>query len=176
MGEMQMYRDAIDSAPNEMTSSQATPYLYVGSGLSNVYLVGVKYRVWESGDQSAEIPCLPELLNAIAKALVAKDGPLKGEEARFLRKRMGFSAKGFAEFIGYTPEHLSRIENDSVEWQQQTDLLIRLVYAALEKLPARVSQRVVNAKWRADFDHKQNIVATLDSNHCWQVQIDSVAA
>ena len=170
-----MYRDAIDGAIRELTSSQADPYLYVGSGLPNVYVVGVKYKVWENGDQSAEIPCMPDLLKAIAKVLVAKKTPLKGEEVRFLRKRTGLSSKAFAELIGYNPQHYSRIENDSVEWQQQTDLLIRLVYAAFEKLP-KVSAQLVHTKWNADFDHRQNIIARLDSNHNWQVQIDCVAA
>lgn len=171
-----MYRDAIENAPKEMTSSQATPYLYVGSGLSNVYLVGVKYEVWENGDQSAEIPCLPDLLKAIAKALVTKKAPLKGEEARFLRKRTGYSSKAFAELIGYSAEQYSRIENEAVNLQHNADLLIRLVYAAFEKLPSKVGSQLINTKWSADFDHKQNIVATLDSNHNWQVQIACVAA
>jgi DNA-binding transcriptional regulator YiaG len=160
----------------EFTSTPETPYHYVGSGLSNVQLVGVKYQQWENGDQSAEIPSLPELLKALSKAIVAKKGPLKGEEVRFLRKRMGFSSKGFAELIGYNAQHFSRIENDATEWKQQTDLLIRLVFAVGEKLPSKISDKVVHTRWKADFDHKQNIVATLDSNHNWQVQIDCEAA
>ena len=171
-----MYRDATEHAFVEAVSSEAAPYLYVGSGLSNVYLVGVTFRRWENGDQSADIPCLQQLLTAIARALVAKAGPLKGEEVRFLRKRMGYASKAFAEFLGFAPETISRIENDAVEWQKQTDMLIRFVYAALEKLPAKVSQNVVSAKWTADFDKKQNIIATLDRKHNWQVQIDCVAA
>jgi len=167
--------NAIDTA-REMTSSHANPYLYVGSGLSNVYLVGIKYQIWENGEQSAEIPCLPALLKAIAKALVTKKVPLKGDEARFLRKRTGHSSKGFAELIGYSAEQYSRIENEAVNLQHNTDLLIRLVYAAFEKLPVKVNSELVQTKWTADFDHKQNIVATLDSKHIWQVQIDCVAA
>ena len=62
-------------------SSKAKPYHYVGSGLPNVYLVGVTYRTWpETGQQAADIPCLPELLEALAKALLSKRSALTGDE------------------------------------------------------------------------------------------------
>ena len=54
-------------------STETEPYLFVDSGLRNVYLVGVEYEVAPAtGMQSAVIPCLPNLMEAIGKVLVEK--------------------------------------------------------------------------------------------------------
>lgn len=156
-------------------SSKSNPYHYVGSGLPNVYLVGVQYTQCANGEQSAEIPCLPELLKAIAKAVVEKKAPLTGEEVRFLRKRMRIPAKNFAEKLGFGPEHYSRLENGAAQISQQFDLLVRFFYASHEKL-TKVSEELVSTKWQADFDQKQQIFASKDSKNAWRVEFDNVAA
>ncbi len=62
-------------------STEVEPYHFVGSGLRNVYLVGVEYEVDSTtGMQSAAIPCLPALMEAIGKVLVEKTTALTGDE------------------------------------------------------------------------------------------------
>ena len=78
-------------------STERKPYHYVGAGLSNVYLIGVAYRVDRATAlQSADIPSLPALLDAIARVLLTKRAALSGDEMRFLRKRLRMASKDFA--------------------------------------------------------------------------------
>jgi hypothetical protein len=87
-------------------ATAAEPYHFVGSGLGNVYLVGVEYRVdLRNGLQSAVIPCLPSLMEAIGKVLVEKSTALTSDELRFLRKRLRYASKVFAKLVGVSEEH-----------------------------------------------------------------------
>ncbi len=164
----------------ENISTNMKPYHYVGSGLPNVYLVGVKYTPFSDGEQSAEIPCLPELLKAIAKAIVGKKTSLTGDEVRFLRKRMRITSKSFAEVLGFSSaEHYCRLETGAAEIQHQTELLIRFYYAAFEKLN-KLSHELTAAgattKWEANFDHQQRILASKDKQNVWHVELVFAAA
>ncbi len=150
-------------------SSERKPYRYVGSGLPNVYLVGVEYRVEkETGLQSADIPCLPALMEALAQALVAKRAPLTADELRFLRKRLRISSKDFAQFVGKTAETYSRLENGA-PLTPAVDRLFRLVYAALAKLPNETAEDVARTVWTAT-NRNERIVASQDENHHWVVK------
>jgi putative zinc finger/helix-turn-helix YgiT family protein len=116
----------------ELRATVDHPYKFWDSGLSNVYLVGIKYWVCEEcGSQAAEIPALEQLMSVIAKAVVMKPALLRGEEIRFLRKRLGKKAADFAELVNKTPEHFSKLENDQLPLQEDTDKLIRLTYGML---------------------------------------------
>ncbi len=93
-------------------STEAEPYHFFGSGLPNVYLVGVEYeRDPDTGLQSADIPSLPKLMEVIGKVVVEKKTPLSANEIRFLRKRLRYASKSFAELVGVGSEQYSRIEN-----------------------------------------------------------------
>jgi transcriptional regulator with XRE-family HTH domain len=108
------------------------PYHYVDSGLSNVYLIGVKY--WACSQcprQAAEIPAVEQLLNVIAKTVVMKPALMTGAEIRFLRKRVGKKQADFAALVDLTPEHFSKLENDLLPLPESTDKLIRLTYGML---------------------------------------------
>ncbi len=114
----------------EVRATTEHPYRFLDSGLSNVYLIGIRY--WdckECGKKAAEIPALEQLMSVIAKAVVMKPALLNGEEIRFLRKRLAKRAVEFAELINKTPEHLSKLENDQVPLPEDTDKLIRLTYS-----------------------------------------------
>jgi len=153
------------------TSTQAKPYHYVGAGLPNVYLVGVEYRVErETAMQSADIPCLPGLLDALAKALVEKRAPLTADELRFLRKRLQVASKEFAQYVGLTPEQYSRLENGAATITPMADRVVRLLYAALAKLPAEETAEVARTKWTAEMDHAERIIASHDADHNWIVK------
>lgn len=112
----------------EHLATAEQPFHFTDSGLSNVYLVGIKYFTCECGRVTTEIPAIKQLLQLIAKDLIEKPEALTGEEVRFLRKRLGKKAKDFAAEIGLQPETLSRIENGHVPVEQQTDKLIRADY------------------------------------------------
>ena len=116
----------------EFRATIERPYRFLDSGLSNVYLAGIKYWVCrECNAQAAEIPALEQLMSVMAKAVVMKAANLNGEEIRFLRKRLGKRAVEFAEFINKTPEHLSKLENDQLPLPEDTDKLIRLTYGLM---------------------------------------------
>lgn len=150
-------------------ASEARPYHYVGSGLGNVYLVGITYHVCKNcGGAAADIPALPELLTAIARALVKKDSGLTGEELRFLRKRLKLSGIEFSSMIGISAETLSRFENGRCAIQPNIDKLVRLIYASIAR------DRLVNleaiAKWSAELrtiSGGERIIATRDANDQW---------
>jgi len=162
---------AKDERVDVRRSSQTKPYHYVGAGLPNVYLVGVEYRVErESGLQSADIPCLPALLDALAKALVEKRAPLTADELRFLRKRLQIASKEFAVYVGLTPEQYSRLENGAATITPMADRVVRLLYAALAKLPADATAEVARTKWSAAMDHAERIIASQDEEHNWIVK------
>lgn len=161
--------DTLDRASLVKTSTDAEPYHFIGSGLRNVYLVGVEYEIdAETGEQSAVIPCLPNLMEAIGKVLVEKKSPLGADEARFLRKRLRFASKAFAELVGVTSEQFSRIENGAV-LTATMDRVVRLLYATLAKLPAKESEEVATTKWTAELNQAERIVACRDENDHWVV-------
>jgi putative transcriptional regulator len=155
----------------EKVATRAKPYHYVGSGLENVYLVGVKYRYWpETEMQSADIPRVPALLHALSRAVLEKQGLLTGDELRFLRKELRLPSKDFAALVGVTPEQYSRLENGATITPTM-DRLVRLLYVALAKLPAAAAEEVARASWTAERDHAQRIVASWDENHNWVVKM-----
>ena len=152
------------------TSTEVKPYHYVGSGLPNVYLVGVQYEMDEStGLQSADIPCVPALLAAIGKVLVGKKTPLRADEVRFLRKRLRVQSKLFAELVGISSEQYSRLENGAVGVSRSVERAIRLLYAALAELPAGDSQQVAKTIWTAELSADERIVACRDEQNHWIV-------
>ncbi len=88
------------------------PYRYTFCGLTNVMLYGITvYRCEACGCRSPEIPRTGELLRVIADVVSRRQGRLRGEEIRFLRKNMGVSAKEFAKAAGIAAATLSRAEN-----------------------------------------------------------------
>ncbi|MGA7524817.1 MAG: helix-turn-helix domain-containing protein [Acidobacteriaceae bacterium] len=113
----------------EHLATEKKPFHFTDSGLPNVYLIGIKYFTCECGNVVAEIPALKPLMRLIARDLIANPGALNGEEIRFLRKRLGMRAVDFAKALGLEPETLSRIENNKQPASEQSDKLIRLVYA-----------------------------------------------
>src|SRR5262249_35622032 len=70
----------------------------------------------------------PELHATIARAIALQPCPLRGQDIRFLRKQLGFSAREWAKFLRTDASTLSRWENDQQEIGTQSDSLIRLLY------------------------------------------------
>ena len=111
-----------------------SPYHFVDSGLPNVYLTGIKYRICtECKKQAADIPAVKQLMIVIGRTVVSKEAPLTGLEIRFLRKRLGKKASEFAKEIGVGDEEISRWENGHVQPSKSADRLIRVFYCILSR-------------------------------------------
>lgn len=82
-------------------------------------------RLW---DQSSRLKRMPELHATIARAVAMQPCPLRGQDIRFLRKQLGYSAKEWATFLRTDASTPSRWENDQQEIGTQSDTLIRLLY------------------------------------------------
>ena len=113
----------------EMTSKKGN-YLYEESGLRYVTLQNVVVsNCGQCGEQTVAIPKIEELHRVIAQAIIKKKERLSAEEARFLRKCLGWSGKDFAEHMGVTQETVSRWENGKEPMGPVADRLLRLILA-----------------------------------------------
>jgi transcriptional regulator with XRE-family HTH domain len=91
-----------------------------------VELLNVPVWVCDNGHEEVEIPAIEELHNLLAHMVVRQVAPLSGRDLRFLRKRIGLTARQFANRVGRTPEWISQIENDRAELDRPNELLFRL--------------------------------------------------
>ena len=108
--------------------SPANDLLELGHG-TDVRVEDDELTCTHCGVEVPEIPCVEQLNQFIAGVITKKPSLLTGSEIRFLRNRAGFSSKQFAEMLGISPEHLSRIENtkESSTMGTPTDRLVRLI-------------------------------------------------
>lgn len=144
------------------------PYHYVGSGLSNVFLIGITYRLCPvCRFQAGDIPAIKQLHRLIARQVMAQAEPLLGEQMRFLRKELGEKASEFAKIIDVAPETYSRWENGRQRPSLTIDLLVRLYYAlncgdpeSVETARQVVSRAAVLRRRRKP----PNIAASLEGN------------
>ena len=110
------------------TRAQQT-YRYKECGLDNVYLLNMEFRACNAcGVKVPRLRRMPELHATIARAIAMQPCPLRGQDVRFLRKQLGYSAKEWAAFLRTDASTLSRWENDQQEMGTQSDSLIRLLY------------------------------------------------
>jgi DNA-binding transcriptional regulator YiaG len=172
-----------ESSATEHLATPAHPYHYVGSGLDNVYLSGVKYWICgECKQQSAEIPALKHLLTAIGRVIVEKQSPLTGQQVRFLRKRLSKRSVDFAAMIGMTPQRLSALETTDRRIAEGRDKLIRLIYRDLsgdQKLKNSLGGEEQLEKWLTALHGRgpfEIITATWLANRQWRVQAERAAA
>ena len=162
---------------SEFVSTVERPYLYLGSGLSNVKLIGVSvFRCNDCAQISASIPSMKELHKAIARILVQKKSKLTGSEVRFLRKRLGKRSVDFAQMTGMSAVGLSALEsNEARQLAAGRDRLVRLLYKLLsddKKLKAGLSEEDKFEEWIMSLDLKgerESITATWQTNHRWSV-------
>jgi putative zinc finger/helix-turn-helix YgiT family protein len=98
------------------TSIQQT-YRYKECGLDNVYLLNMEFRVCDAcGTNVPRLKRMPEIHATIARAIAMQPSPLRGQDVRFLRKQLGYSAKDWATFLRTDASTLSRWENNQQEW------------------------------------------------------------
>jgi len=151
-------------------ATREQPFHFVDSGLSYVYLVGIKYYEYEDGRVLADIPAIKQLMQLIARDLLEKPTSLTGEEIRFLRKRLGKKQADFAQEIGIEPETLSRYENDKLAVSEMSDKVIRLYYLVFAKDDhldeVRNAIKELLTQWHVSSQPKK-IVKRVDNN-TWQ--------
>lgn len=113
----------------EIRIKRQQSYHYKECGLDNVYLTNIDLRVCDAcGTKVPRLRRMPELHSTIARAVAMQPCPLRGQDIRFLRKQLGFSAKEWATLLRTDASTLSRWENDQQEIGTQSDCLIRLLY------------------------------------------------
>ncbi len=101
-------------------------YSYTASGLPHVTLVGVEVRrCGACGEHEVVIPRIEELHRVMALTVIRKPNRLTGDEARFLRKYLGWSGVDFARHMGVQPETVSRWENGKESMGPVADRLLR---------------------------------------------------
>jgi DNA-binding transcriptional regulator YiaG len=173
-----------NEAAIERFATTDAPYHYVNSGLPNVYLYGVNYRICEEcKKQEADIPALKQLLESIARALIEKHSKLNGPEIKFLRKRLQKKQSEFAILLSLSPQRLSTLENNpKPEMEDVRDKFLRTVYPILSedvKLRRALGDRDEFERWMASIsesDEGESIRATWHRRQ-WKVSTEpSVAA
>jgi putative zinc finger/helix-turn-helix YgiT family protein len=155
----------------EFLATPDKPFRFSDSGLSDVYLVGIRYFVCDCGKIVADIPAMRQLLSLIARDLVEKPKALAPEEIRFLRKRLGKKQADLAKEIGVRPETLSRFETGETRANERTDKLIRLHYALSSNDPILIDHlqpaiQELLASWEYT-EVPAHIVATVTDNE-WE--------
>jgi transcriptional regulator with XRE-family HTH domain len=104
---------------------------YPESGLDNVQLLNVPLWACTNGHEELEVPAVEELHNLLALMIVRQPAPLSGRDIRFLRRRLGLTARDFSARMGWTPEWQSQLENGHVTAPRSSDLLMKLACGAL---------------------------------------------
>jgi putative transcriptional regulator len=105
--------------------------MYPESGLDNVQLINVPVWVCVNGHEEKTIPAMTQLHELIAHSIIRKPASLTQAEIKFLRRRVDMSSKEFAERLGISAVHLSRLENGRRRPVKTLDVLVRLVTASL---------------------------------------------
>ena len=146
----------------EYLATEKKPFHFVGCGLDNVYLVGIKYFVGEDGQSIAEIPALQKLMQLIARDVVLSPRDLTGPEVRFLRKRLGKKASDYCPYL----------ENGKQTLSNQGQKLARLSYCVfsadlhLVECARSIFQSILEEMDRTK--KKGKIVLKMDENQEWQ--------
>ena len=172
---MELIHECSAKSRTEFLATAENPYHFADSGLTNVYLVGIKYYLCgECREIVAEIPAIRQLLALIARDLVEKSDALAPEEIRFLRKRLRKKQIDFGKEIGLRPETLSRIENGETRVNERVDKIIRLYYAfqsqdtvLLEKFKNELQS--IFASWKYSLAPSK-IIATVKDNE-WEADL-----
>jgi DNA-binding transcriptional regulator YiaG len=104
---------------------------YPQSGLANVVLQNVPMWVCANGHRDVQIPAVDQLHSLLASAIVVQPWSLKGNEIKFLRKFLSYSARDFSALIGVHHVTLSDWETNKTPIVRQSEALIRLAFAEL---------------------------------------------
>lgn len=120
------------------------PYHYTGCGLDNVWLFNGFKRLETSYGGGVAIENIEGLHATLARAIVAKEGPLTGKELRFLRHELGLTQDELAKRLNSEEQNIGRYERGDIPIPGPVDRLARVVYsivATMERV-SRVAARL----------------------------------
>ena len=113
------------------------------TALPSVIIDDALVAVCENGHRDVTISQLPQRLRWVALRLIEKSTQLTGEEIRFLRKHLGFSATDFAAFMEVKPETVSRWENEKLAMSGMREKTLRI---AVKSGPAILEYEIRHTK------------------------------
>lgn len=106
-------------------------YQYTECGLDYVYLAD-GYTVYDTGyGPAVEVHNAAELDRKIALGIVRNQGPLTGQEVRFLRGLIDLTQQELGQLLGKDAQSVARWEKSKTELPRIEDIALRQIY--LEK-------------------------------------------
>lgn len=92
-------------------------YHYEECGLDHVYLANGYREIDTPHGKAIAIADVEALHTALARTIVERQSPIRGQELRFLRKHLDYSQKALAALMGET-------EQDIFRWEKSRDKAI----------------------------------------------------
>lgn len=132
-----MTRKCTDCGQFGLESMSPTLYHYKMSGLDNVYLKGgvEEFICPKCGHRSTAIRNPIGLHRAIAASLALAKRRLSGNELRFLREQLAFSAEELASLVEYSEEYIRKIEAGSTSPKAPYEMFLRVAVMRGIKAP-----------------------------------------
>ena len=84
-------RRCVECGEPQQLTRETVPY--PESGLDNVQLLNVPVWVCPNKHEELEVPAVEELHNLLAHMIVRQPSPLSGRDIRFIRRRLGLTAR-----------------------------------------------------------------------------------
>ncbi|MBX9942914.1 MAG: helix-turn-helix domain-containing protein [Reyranella sp.] len=127
---------------------------YTQSGLDNVWLANGWRREKTDYGPAFAIDHAETLHRAIADAIVRFPGPLRGQEARFLRTVLGLSQEHFAKLLGVDRATVIRWEKArTAALDRAYDIAVRASYEARAAASSLVFKIIREMQEADDRDH-----------------------
>ncbi len=146
-----------------MTKSEQ-PYHYTECGLDYVYLAD-GYTVHETGyGPAVEVHNAVELNRKIAREIVRRQGPLTGQEVRFLRGLMDLTQQELGALLGKDAQSVARWEKAKTALPKIEDIVLRQIY--LEKA-GHSPQLIETAQRVGAIDKRLERVEFTEKNGRW---------
>ena len=118
---------------SKLATDTEASFHYTSSGLSRVYLKGIKVHKCsnsECGEEEVEIQNIVELHNLLAEIIAKQENKFVPEEIRFLRTHLGYSGVDFSRKMGVDAATVSRWENGKTAMGETAERLLRIMILA----------------------------------------------
>lgn len=150
---------------SELKSLTPSLYHYKISGLDNVYLKGgvTEYICPKCGTKSTVIKNVIGLHHVIAQALAKAKRRLAGNELRFLREQLGFSAEDIADMVEYNEDHIRKIESGTQVPKAPYEMFLRVAVMHGVKAPEYNLRELGDRK-----EYKLEELKFVNKNREWQ--------
>lgn len=136
----------------EMIETQEN-YHYRECGMDNVTIMGITVRKCPNcGVVMPVIQNIEGLHDALADAIIKKDGQLTPPEIVFLRKSLGWSGTDFAKNMNCDKAQISKWEHGTVKMSKPYELLLREIVATGKKITDYHREEIV---WKRHTKSRQ---------------------